>query len=343
MSERVLVLRLGPLSRRFGLRATLVHIVLALLAVATIVVALTIGRGGLPLGSILYAMRPEASDTIRLVFEWRAARALAAVLFGACLGMGGAVFQTLTRNPLGSPDVVGLGAGSFAGVVAVLMLGGSGFAALAFGSIAGGFAAVVIIYLLAYRRGVQGFRFIIIGIAVSAMLSALTIWFSVKAELDVAMQAAIWGAGTLTGVQWGLLGAVAIAALVGALALPTVGLVLPQFALGDEAASSLGLRVEPTKVLLVVVGVWFTAIVTAVSGPIGFIALAAPQLARRLTGGRTGIGLAGSALVGAVLLATADLAAQYLVPGMKLPVGAVTAIIGGGYLVWLLFRESARR
>ncbi|WP_323368321.1 FecCD family ABC transporter permease [Leucobacter muris] len=198
------------------------------------------------------------------------------------------------------------------------------------------------IYLLAFRRGLSGFRLIIVGIAVSAILSSVNTWFSVKAELGLAVQVAVWGAGSLAGVEWPVVVAALAVAVPLLLLMPTVGRRLRQLELGDDAAASLGLAVERSKVLVVVAGVALTAVVTAVAGPVAFIALAAPPIAARLTGRTGSSDLLGAALVGSLLLAGADLIAQHAVPGATLPVGAVTVCIGGGYLVWLLFRESGR-
>lgn len=343
MSAHAHTMRAGPISTRIHRRPAIVTAVLTLAIAATLVLALTLGPGGSTPATMLYGLSPDAAPEYRLVFEWRASRAVAAVVFGACLAMSGAIFQSLTRNPLGSPDIIGLNAGAYAGVVGVIMLGGTSFLATAAGAVTGGVVAAAAVYGLAYRQGITGFRLIIVGIGVGAILQALTSWFSVKADLDVALRAAIWGAGTLSGMQWSTLGAAAIAAVIVALALPKIGRSLPQFALGDDVAASLGMRVELAKVGLVLVGVALMALVTAVAGPISFIALAAPQIAQRLTGGGGGLALVPSALVGAVLLAIADLVAQYALPGIKLPVGAVTVVIGGAYLVWLLLRENARR
>ncbi|WP_353114043.1 iron chelate uptake ABC transporter family permease subunit [Microbacterium sp.] len=335
-------LRCGPLSIRLRRRPLIVGAVLAVIVIALLLLALTIGAGGIEPPSLLHALSPDATAAERLVFEWRASRALAATLFGACLAIGGTVFQTLTRNPLGSPDIIGLGAGSYAGVVAAIMIGGSGFLALAAGALVGGLVSAALVYLLAFKRGMHGFRLIVVGIALGAMLRALTSWFSVKADLDAALKAAIWDAGSLGGMTWSPLGAAAIAALALSLALPAVSRMLSMIELGDEASSSLGLRTEGAKAVLVLIGVGFTALVTAVTGPISFIALAAPQIARRLAAQGARAGLLLSALVGAVLLAGADLVAQYLLPGVRLPVGGVTVVIGGLYLVWLLIREGKR-
>ncbi|MDR2294155.1 MAG: iron chelate uptake ABC transporter family permease subunit [Microbacterium sp.] len=316
---------------------------LLLLVPLLFILALTIGSGGVEPASLLHALAPDATAAERLVFEWRGSRALAAALFGGCLAIGGTLFQTLTRNPLGSPDIIGLGAGSYAGVIVVIMFGGSGFLVYAAGAVTGGIVAAALVYLLAFQRGTHGFRLIVVGLALGAILRALTSWFSVKADLDAALQAAIWDSGSLSGMTWPPLALAALVAAVLMLALPTISRRLPVIELGDEAAASLGLRVERTKLMLVLVGVGFTALVTAVTGPISFIALAAPQIARRLCGGAARASLLVSALVGAALLSSADLIAQHLVPGVRLPVGAVTVVIGGAYLVWLLTREGKRR
>lgn len=338
-----LVLRAGRVSLRSSRRALLAYGLLLTVLVGCVLAALSMGSRPLSPAEVLGALAPGAHGPDRLVVvEWRAPRALAAALFGACLGVSGALFQSLTRNPLGSPDVIGLTTGSYTGVVCVIMLGGSGYAAMAGGALAGGLGTALLVYLLALRQGMRGFRLIIVGIAVSAMLTSVNTWFSVKADLDLALRAAVWGAGTLNGVGWAQVGFAAAAAGLLALALPVLERRTRQLELGDDTASMLGVPVERTKALLVVVGVGFTSVVTAVTGPIAFVALAAPQIARRLTGRGGMVDLTGSALVGAVLLCLADLVAQHSLAHTSLPVGAVTVCLGSGYLVWLLLRESGR-
>ncbi|UVY84438.1 iron chelate uptake ABC transporter family permease subunit [Brachybacterium sp. NBEC-018] len=337
------VLRLGPLSRIVHPRRLVLSLVLLLLALGLLVLALSLGDRVVPPGRVLAAFLPDAPRLDRMVVvEWRAPRAVAALVFGACLGVSGAIFQSLTDNPLGSPDVIGLNTGSFTGVLVVMVLGGAGAGALAAGAVAGGLLTAAVVYLLAYRGGLQGFRLVVVGIAVGAVLSSANTWFSVKASLDVSLRAAVWGAGSLTPVRWG---SVAVVAAVAALLLATVPLLarwMRALEIGDEGATMLGLRVERAKILLAVVGVALTAVVTSVAGPIAFISLAAPQIARRLR--RSGsFDPVGSALTGAVLLAAADLIAVHVVPGAVLPVGSVTVCIGGLYLVWLLLREGGRR
>ncbi|MFJ7193467.1 MULTISPECIES: FecCD family ABC transporter permease [Streptomyces] len=339
----VYVLRAGTLSLKVTRRAVAVCGVLALALVALALWAFTLGSYPLTLTDLAAVASGTAETGVRtVVLEWRAPRIVAAVLFGAALAVGGAVFQALTRNPLGSPDVIGFTTGSYTGVVLTLLAGAGSYAALAAGALAGGLLTALTVYLLAFRRGVRGFRLIIVGIAVGALLSSVNTWFSVKADVDTALRAAVWGAGSLSAIGWpAVLMASALLAAV-ALAAPVAQHRLRRLELGDETATTMGVPVERTKLLLVVLGVAATAAVTAAAGPIAFVALAAPQIARRLTGRGTSVDLAGSALVGALLLLGADIAAQHAVPGVVLPTGAVTVCVGGAYLLVLLVRESRR-
>lgn len=341
--SRAFVLRAGSLSLKATRRTVLVCGLLSVALVALALWAFTLGSYPLSLGDLTAVVSGTARNSVRtVVLEWRAPRIVAAVLFGAALAVGGAVFQSLTRNPLGSPDVIGFTTGSYTGVVLTLLAGASSYSALAAGALVGGLVTALAVYLLAFRRGVRGFRLIIVGIAVGALLSSVNTWFSVKADVDTALRAAVWGAGSLSAIGWPavLMASVLIAGV--ALVAPVAQRRMRWLELGDDTAAMLGVRVERTKLLLVVLGVAATAAVTAAAGPIVFVALAAPQIARRLAGHGTSVDLACSALVGAFLLLAADIAAQHAIPGVVLPTGAVTVCVGGAYLLVLLVRESRR-
>lgn len=333
---------LGPVSMRYRPRSAAVNLAIAVVVLVCILLALILGKHGLTPVEVWQGLTGQGSRRVELTLDRRIRRAAAAAIFGACLGVSGMIFQSLTRNPLGSPDVIGLNSGAYTGVIAVLMFGGSGYALMASGAVAGCIVAAAVVFLLSYRGGVNGFRLIIVGIAVGAVLSSLNQWFSVKADLDEAMRAAIWGAGSLNSIAWVPLLSVTAVAMLLMPVLPMLGYRIRQLELGDETATALGLRVEPTRVLLILIGVVYTAVVTAIAGPIAFIALAAPQIARRVHGGGASLTISGSALVGAMLLSVADLIAQYVFTGVRLPVGAVTVVLGGVYLIWLLLRENAR-
>ena len=268
-------------------------------------------------------------------------RALAAVVFGAMLGASGAIFQTITRNPLGSPDVIGFTTGAHTGgLVAILLVGGGWFATVA-GALLGGLATALVVVLLTLRGGVSGFRLIVVGIGLTAMLASFDTWLLLTADLDLAVIAATWGAGSLNGVDWAHVGPALVLGLVVLAASALVTRPLAQLDLGDDQAASLGARPDRTRLLGVVVGVALAALPVAVAGPIAFIALSAPQIGRRLAGS-AGTPLVPAMLTGALLLAGADYAAQHLLGGLRPPVGLVTVVLGGAYLAWLVVRQNQK-
>ncbi|WP_159621487.1 FecCD family ABC transporter permease [Ruania rhizosphaerae] len=338
----VVQIRGRRLSVRFAVRSVVTVVVLAALAGTLALVALTLGDYPLTLEEVVLALTGQDAGMANLVVvEWRAPRALAALAFGAALGVSGAIFQSLTRNPLASPDIIGFATGSFTGALVVIVIIGGSYVQVAGGALVGGILTAAAVYALSYKRGVQGFRFIIVGIAVSAMLASLNTWLMLRAELEVAMSAAVWNAGSLNGITWAQAGAGSVAVVVLMLLAAAQSPGLRQIELGDDAAKALGVSVEPVRLGLVITGVALTAAVTAAAGPISFIALAAPQIARRLA--RTpGVTLAPAAAMGALLLLAADVLAQHALPS-SLPVGVVTVVIGGSYLVWLLVHEARRQ
>ncbi|MDF1487094.1 FecCD family ABC transporter permease [Tessaracoccus caeni] len=340
--RRMLVLRRGGVAVRLEWRSIVVCAALAIVVAGMAVLALMTGSYQLSPGQVISALAGDETGLVHeIVVEWRLPRVTAAVVFGSALGVSGAVFQSLMRNPLASPDVIGFSSGSYTGALIVILVIGGTYLEVAAGALLGGMATALVVYLLAYRRGVQGFRLIIVGIGVSAMLGSVNTWLILKAELEEAMSAAAWGAGSLNGVSWTqvAIGGICIAVLLALSA--TLGRPMRQLELGDDAAASQGVRVSAVRLALIVVGVALTATVTAASGPIAFISLVAPQIARRLT--RTaGITLAPAAFVGALLCLTADYIAQHIAP-TPLPVGIITVMLGGGYLGYLLFTEARKR
>lgn len=275
-----------------------------------------------------------------IVLEWRLPRVVLAFFLGAALGMSGAIFQSLTRNPLGSPDVIGFSAGSYTGALLVILLFSGGYYETALGALIGGIATAAAVYLLAWRNGVQGFRLIIVGIGVAAMLGAFNAWMIRAADLQVPMSAAIWGAGSLNGLGFEQLLPVLLTL---AVTMPaTLGLSRPlrQLEMGDDIAHASGVEADRARLLLILLGVALTAIVTAAAGPIAFIALAAPQITRRLLASADAA-MISSALMGGFLLLIADWTAQHAF-AVQLPVGVMTVSIGGLYFLWLLFREGRK-
>ena len=340
--RRTLVVRNGFAQLRFDARTAILTLALAAMALLVFCLSLAFGDIDIDFGSIL-AMPFGGGDPLdrMVVIEWRLPRALLALVLGATLGLSGAVFQSLTRNPLGSPDIIGFSTGSYTGALLVILVFGGGYYALAAGSLVGGILTAAAVYLLSWKRGVQGFRLIIVGIAISSMLAAVNTWLILRASLDDALIAAVWGAGSLNGLGldklWPVLSIAAVLVPLVLIQAPN----LRHMELGDDTAKALGVPENRARLVMVVLGVALTALVTAAAGPIAFVSLVAPQLARRLTRS-AGVSLLPSAAAGALLLATADFAAQRLFSPTVLPVGVLTVSIGGIYFVWLLIRESRK-
>ncbi|WP_338040617.1 FecCD family ABC transporter permease [Marinomonas ostreistagni] len=274
-----------------------------------------------------------------IIWQWRAPRIIAALVIGAALGLSGAIFQSLVKNPLGSPDVTGFNVGAYTGVLLAMALLGTSFVWTVSGAILGGLCSAILVYLFAYRNGLSGFRLIIVGIAISAMLGAFNLWLTLTVSLDTAMTAALWSAGSLNGITWQKLlpCLILLLLLIGAATLCQKRMRLLE--MGDDSAAGLGISVNSTRLQLMLVGVCLTAIPTAITGPIAFISLSAPQIAKRLHPHHEST-LTGAAMMGAALLLGADFIAQYALGQITLPVGLVTISLGGLYLVYLIRREA---
>lgn len=338
---RALAPRVGRVSGLLPVRSVLVCAALLVAVIVLGVAALAMGTYPVRIGGVLEALLGRSDQQTRLlVVGWRLPRVLFAILCGVALALSGAVFQSLTRNPLGSPDIIGFSSGSYTGaIVVMLLLGSTRYLDIAAGALVGGCATAAVVYLLAMRRGsVQSFRLIIMGIGIGAMLSSLNSGLMLMVDVDTAMLAAVWGAGSFNALGQEQLAPMALALIVLLVLVTGIAAPLRQLELGDDAARSLGLRANRVRAISVVLGVALTALVTAAAGPISFVALAAPQIARRLVKG-SGLLLVPSALVGAFVLLGSDVLAQRL----GFPVGVVTVSLGGTYLAWLLAAEFRRR
>ncbi|MGH9153614.1 MAG: FecCD family ABC transporter permease [Acidimicrobiales bacterium] len=339
-TRRVLRFCRPPLSAAIDLRVAGVSAALATAACLLGALSVSVGDFPIPLGDVVPAIFGYGDpDAFFIVNTLRLPRLLTGLAVGAAFGLSGAVFQSLARNPLASPDVIGVNAGAAAAAVFVIVVVGGTTAQIAGGALAGALLAAIAIYLLAYRKGVSGYRLVLVGIGVTAMLSSVTSYLLTRAEIFQAQQATVWLTGSLNGRGWEHVRPVGWALLV--LVPPTLGLGrnLRVLQLGDDAARGLGTRVERTRASLIVSAVGLAAIGTASAGPVAFVALVSPQIARRLAGGGTPA-LGPAALTGAALMVASDLAARRLFAPTELPVGVVTAVIGAPYLLWLLARAN---
>lgn len=327
--------RLRPARRR-----AVVGLVLGAAALATLLLGVSLGSYALSAEQLIAVLTGgEAGFERTVVLEWRLPRALAALGIGACLGLSGALLQTVTRNPLASPDLIGISGGAFTAVLLLIVVLGSEWAVVAPAALVGGLATAAIVFSLSGARSQRGgSRFLLTGVAVAALLSGVNSWVVMSASLESAMAAAAWGAGSLSASTWATAGIAAAAlAMCGVLCSLAVRRIRVH-QLGDDLSQALGAAPARLRVEILVLSVVLVSVATALCGPIGLLPLVATPIARALV--RSGNApLATSAAVGAVLLAVADLLAQHAVPGSP-PAGLVTTVIGGGYLMIVILMEK---
>ncbi|MFD5659471.1 FecCD family ABC transporter permease [Streptomyces hirsutus] len=329
----------GGLSLRVDVRTLVVGTLLLLVALTASVVLIGTGDFPIPAADVVRTLLGEGDPGQEfIVTELRLPRVLVGLLVGASLGLAGALFQSVSRNPLGSPDVLGLGQGATAGALVVIVLFSGTANQVALGALVGGLATGFAIYVLAWKRGVHGYRLVLVGIGVSAVVTAVNGYLLTKSDIVDAARAIVWMTGSLDGRDWDqvwpLLALCAI--LVPLVLANSRGLRMME--MGDDVSYALGVRVERVRLVLMLSAVLLTAAATAASGPVGFVALTAPQLARRLTRS-PGPNLVPAMCMGAALLVSADWISQRAFGAGQLPVGVVTGVLGGVYLLWLLVTE----
>lgn len=323
---------------RMRRRAT-VTIALAATALGLFVVSLMVGRTFYDLSDIVRVILgetvPGASFTVG---ELRLPRAVLAILAGLAFGMAGVIFQTMLRNPLAAPDIIGISSGASAAAVAGIVLLSLDETAVSFLALGGALVTAAAIYLLSHRGGFAGTRLILIGIGVAAMLDSVVTYVLSRAaawDLQTAMQ---WLTGSLNGATWGSVVPLAIATIVLVPLLLGSGRDLAILRLGDDSATSLGVSVHRTRMLLLIGAVALLAFATAAAGPIAFVAFMAGPIAARIVGPGASL-LVPAGLVGVVLVLAADLVGQFAFDN-RYPVGVITGVLGAPYLIYLLIRTN---
>ncbi|MFD1536450.1 FecCD family ABC transporter permease [Nonomuraea guangzhouensis] len=339
-------LRVAGLSWQVRLRGVAVTLGgLALLALL-MVLNMRIGDIRMTVAEVLAGTFDVNSANHFVIMELRLPRALTGALVGAALALSGAIIQSIARNPLASPEILGVTTGASVTVVAGVVASGSavggasgllstlGIPVLA---LLGGLGGAAIVYALAWRRGLDGYRLVLVGIGVAAVFTNVKYWLLTVGDVNDTGRAMVWISGSLNGRGWEHVVpvALALAVLVPLTLLGTRSLDALRF--GDDTVTALGVRMNPARALMILAAVLLAAVATASAGPIAFVALAAPQIALRLT--RSGQPpLLSSAMVGAVLTAVADLIARTVFSPIELPVGVVTAVLGAPYLIHLIWK-----
>ncbi|MCX6500938.1 MAG: iron ABC transporter permease [Microbacterium sp.] len=276
-----------------------------------------------------------------VVFQVRAPRLAMALLVGACLGIAGALLQSLLRNPLASPDLLGISGGSGVAAVFTLLILGITGPVLALAAFVGGIIVAAFLLFAGHRRSDGGYRLILAGVGVGFLAMSLTSYLMLRAKVELAQDALVWLTGSLSATPWWNVLTVLVVAVAALPAVYACARWLPLTQMGASSAASLGVRTDTVRIVAVGTAVLLTAVTCAFVGPISFIALCAPAIARPLLG-HGAIGIGTSAAVGAALLTSADLVAQFAIPGHSVPVGVVTGALGAVFLLWLLATSKGR-
>lgn len=325
--------------RQHGRNYAVLTAILVALVIAIFALTLSLGQSFTPPDEVVRVLLgEEVKGAGFAVGQLRLPRAVLAILAGLSFGLAGVAFQIMLRNPLASPDIIGISSGaSAAAVFAIVVLSLKGVAVSIF-AVSGGLVVALLVYALSFRNGAAGTRLILVGIGVSAMLESVVAYILSQAADWNLQEAMRWLTGSLNGAQLGqAVPLLAALVLFGGLLLNQArGLDLLR--LGDDTAAALGVRVGRTRIAVIIVAVGLIATATAVTGPIAFIAFLSGPIAARIVGSRGSL-LIPSALVGALLVLAGDYAGQFLLP-TRYPVGVVTGVLGAPYLIYLIVRAN---
>ncbi|MGZ0710974.1 FecCD family ABC transporter permease (plasmid) [Coraliomargarita sp. W4R53] len=325
--------------RRRSRHNAVIVLILAFALLLVFVVSLMVGNTFYGPGEIVRVlfgeMVPGASFTVG---ELRLPRATLAILSGIAFGMAGVTFQTMLRNPLASPDIIGISSGASAAAVFGIIVLSLNEGMVSVFALVGALTTATAIYLLSNKGGLSGTRLILIGIGVAAMLNSVITYLLSKAPAWDLQAATRWLTGSLNGASWQIVLPVAIASLVLVPALLSQSRNLDMLRLGDDSAAGLGVHVRSARIVLILTAVALLAFATAATGPIAFVAFMAGPIAARVMGGGASL-LIPAGLVGALLVSGADLIAQFAFEN-RYPVGVITGVMGAPFLIYLLIRTN---
>jgi iron complex transport system permease protein len=324
----------------------LVTLILAALTFLVFCVSISVGDFTIELPAVVRTLfgQGERVDEF-VIMDLRLPRSLIGLIVGIALGVSGALTQSIARNPLASPDVLGItGGASATAVFLVTVTGGSAVTSavgLPAAALTGGLLTGLLVYFMAWRRGIDGFRLVLIGVSVSAVMQALTTWLLVVADIRDVARAQSWLVGSLDSRAWSQVWTTLWVTIVLVVIVLVVAFQMQPMHFGDDVAAGLGVRYTAVRAVLLLCAVLLAGVAVSAAGPVPFVALVAPQITMRLL--RTPVPpLIASGLFGALLLIGSDLIARTALPN-DLPVGIVTAIIGGPFLVYLLVRQNVKR
>lgn len=335
------VVRTRLASMRLDPRSMVVCLAVVAVTLAVGCWSISVGDFPIPLSDVVATIFGAGSDDADFIVRTlRLPRAVTAVLVGAAFGISGAIFQSLARNPLASPDIMGFNQGAAAGAVFVIVVLGGTSSQVALGATIGGVLTAVAVFSLAMRGGsVRPYRLVLVGIGIGYAAYAVVDYLMTRAEIYDVQRAAVWLTGSLNGRTWDHVRTIGLALVVLTPVAVLMQRWLDRLELGDDMAAGLGIPVGRAKFGLVVVGVGLAALAVAAAGPISFVAFVAGPIARRMVN-TPSAALIPAGLTGALVMVVADLAARRVMAPTELPVGIATAVIGAPYLLWLLFRQG---
>ncbi|UYG06700.1 FecCD family ABC transporter permease [Halomonas sp. M4R1S46] len=314
---------------------------LGLLLVASMGLSLALGSFPTPFGKVLHALAaPEDSDIAFIVRELRLPRIVLAVLVGAALAVAGAILQGIVRNPLASPDVIGITSGAAMAAVAFLAIFGTGLSIhwLPAAALLGALLSALLVFLLAWKRGITPSRLVLVGIGLSAAMGAVTTLLIVISDDAAAMAAYVWLTGSLYAAQWqDVLGMLPWLLVAVPLCL-TRARHMDAMALGDHVAQGLGVNVLRSRLVLMACSVALAGAAVAFAGGLSFVGLIAPHIAARLVGRGLARLVPAAALIGALIVLYADLLGRVAFLPEDLPAGIFVSGVGAPFFVYLLHR-----
>ncbi|QEZ93905.1 MULTISPECIES: FecCD family ABC transporter permease [Proteus] len=337
-----IICQLGTWSWILSLKDIIIAFILFLLMISLAFLALTTGKFPIEFSTLIDIVVGQSEGGIKekIVMDIRLPRLLTAMGVGAALGISGAIFQSISRNVLGSPDVIGFTTGAATGALLQIIIFNGTVVDIAISTLIGGMATALIVYLLSLKNGVMsGYTMILVGIGIGAILHAFNGLLLVKGNIDNAIMANLWLAGSLNARTWQHVYPTFIGLLILVPLIIFYAKSLTLMEMGDDMAQQLGVHVGRVRWVMIFSAVLLASLATASAGPIAFVALAAPQLVIRLS--QSGkLPIVGSALMGSLLLLSADVLSQNLPINITMPVGLMTGVIGGLYLLWLLTRKQ---
>jgi len=331
-----------PIAIRLSRRTLSIALLAAAAALGLSLWALTLGEFPLSVADVVRAIAQDVAGPAEfIVGTVRMPRVLVALGVGFGFAASGAIFQGLVRNPLVSPDIIGVNAGASLAAVFFIVTRGP-MALVPVAAFVGALAAAFGVYALSWRSGITGDRLVLVGIGINALATAATTFLIVRFPIEVVASAELWLAGTLYGRGWEHVAYIGYALVLLVPLAMWLSSRLRSLQLGDDVAGSLGVRSEVSRVLLIVVGSALAAAAVAAAGPIGFVALIVPHIARMLVGSFTAGVLLVTGILGGIVVLLADVVAQNAFAPITVPAGVVTAAIGAPYFMFLLYRSHHR-